>query len=916
MLTGTTVPHGRGSECRRIDELLSDLRAGVGRSLFFTGEPGIGKTTLVDYAAARAGPASVLLARGAEAERDCPFAGLHALLAPVRHLLPAIPAHQADVLAAGLAARPVPDADRYIVGAATLSLLTAGPAEQRRLLLVDDLHLMDEVSRRALHFVARRAAGAGIAVIVTTAEAAQGHRLEPLGREAATAVLSEAARVPPIRPVADALLAAYGGVPVALVEAVEALSPGALSGTLPLPDPMPIGPRALAAAGRLTESLSRPEHETLLVAAAAEDAGLLAIRAVLAALDLPPGALDAAEVAGLVTCHGNEVTFTRPLLRCAAYHHGDVALRRRVHQALAGVTTGARRARHLGLATLGIDESVAGELETAARQPHAGLAMIESARLLERAAELTGSPANRARRATDAAECWHLAGYADQAHRLSEEAAQRSGDLKTHADAQALLARADRVRGRPELARRALRRESIRLRTIDPSRAAVMLLGAADAESLTGDPQNALSMVALASRMGGQVPAKLIAVRLAAALADLDQLDTARELWTQHRLPLDQVLAAQPLPLGWHTDLWLWYPMLLLRLGEHDEAARLLEELVFQARRRHIDGLLAGLLAVRAELHLRIGAWEDAQAWATEAAWRAERFGQSTYEAGARLCLARLAAARGRRDDCAESLALVKTLASCRIGSLAVPIAVTEGLMELSLGDAEAAYARLEHAARRAVAHGSGGLARMPWLGDYVEAAVRTGRPDQARRLVAWASPRGDGSPAPTWVLARCAGLLTSDGGEELLRKAALVREPFEAARAELLLGESLAARGLLDEAAEPLIRAGDTFDRLAAYPWNLRAQRALDAPGRPPTPPARTDAPVRWREAGLTEKEMQVAELVAHGATNREVADKLFLSPKTIEFHLRGVFRKVGIRSRTELALMLGLAEGAREMP
>ncbi|WP_030434697.1 helix-turn-helix domain-containing protein [Actinoplanes subtropicus] len=856
----------------------------------------------------------MLLARGAEAERDYPYAGLHALLAPMHHLLPDIPPHQAAVLAACLAAGPVPGDDCYTVGAATLSLLTAGPAGRRRLLLIDDLHLMDEVSRRALHFVARRAVSAGIAVIVATAEAAQGHRLEPLGREAVSAVLCDAAPVPPVPPVVDALLATYGGVPAALVEAVEALSPGALTGSLPLPDPMPIGPRALAAADLFTSVLSEPEREALLVAAAADDAGLLAIRAVLAALGLAPDTLEAAEVAGLVTCRGNEVTFTRPLLRCAAYHYGDVALRRRVHQAVAGVTTGACRARHLGLATLGIDESVAAELETAARQPHTGLPMIDSARLLERAAELTGGEADRARRATDAAECWHLAGYADRAHRLSEKAAHRSGDLRAHADAQALLARADRVRGRPELARRALRRESIRLRTIDPSRAAVMLLGAADAESLAGDPQNALSMVALASRMCGEVPDKLIAVRLAAALADLDRLDTARELWTEHRFPLDQVLAAGMPPLGWHTDLWLWYPMLLLRLGEYDEAARLLEELVFQAQRRHVEGLLAGLLALRAELHLRIGAWADAQAWAAEAVCRAERFGQRTYEADARLCLARLAAARGRRDDCAESLALVRTLANGRIGSLAVPIDATEGLMELSLGNAEAAYASLEHAARQAVTHGNG-LARMPWLGDYVEAAVRTGRLEEARRLVARVSPRG-GSPPLTGVLARCAGLLAESSGESLLREATLVREPFEAARAELLLGESLAARGLPGEAAGPLTRAGDMFDRLAAYPWNLRARRTLDTPARPPTRPIRADAPQRWCAAGLTEKEMQVAALVARGATNREVAEKLFLSHKTIEFHLRGIFRKLGIRTRTELALMLGLAEGAREMP
>jgi DNA-binding CsgD family transcriptional regulator len=314
------------------------------------------------------------------------------------------------------------------------------------------------------------------------------------------------------------------------------------------------------------------------------------------------------------------------------------------------------------------------------------------------------------------------------------------------------------------------------------------------------------------------------------------------------------------------------------------------------------------LLAVQAELHVRAGAWEDARAEAGEAVRRADRLGQRAHEAAAWLWLARIAACRGDAGTCRDHLTRIRELAvGHRLRSLLVPAEVTEGLLDLSLGDAEAAYVRLAAVAREA---GPPDLGRLPWVGDLVEAAVHSGRPADARSAAG--RVRADGSHPLSAVLARCAALTTPVGSADLYRRAAGTPEPFEAARARLLLGESLDPG---EEAEAELRRARDAFDRLGARAWADRARRALDQPRSArargePGGGSQGDAgqPVpAWRVAGLTAQEARVAELVGRGATNREAAETLYLSPKTVEFHLRGVYRKLGLRSRAELAHLVG---------
>ncbi|BBH69389.1 transcriptional regulator [Actinoplanes sp. OR16] len=908
MLNGATVLYGRDPECRVVDELLAGLRSGVGGSLLFTGDPGIGKSALLGYAAERASPAPVLTVHGAEAERDLPFAGLHALLAPVRHLLPRIPEHQCAALSAGLGSGPQPDTDPYAVAAGTLSLLTAAEPGHG-LLLVDDLDLLDQISRSAVLFVARRAAGAGVGVIATTGRGdgpypLEPHRLEPLDDGDAGALLHHVSPVPLAGTVQHRLVRACAGLPLALVEAPGVLAPSELGGGAPLPEPLPAGPRLLHAVRRRAATLTDADWSALLVVAVAGDAGLQAVRAVLTELGLPAETLDAAEAAGMLRCHGNEVSFRDPLVQRAAYEQDDVSHRRRVHALFAEVTSGARRARHLGVATLGLDERVAAELEGTATQPYAAGTMSEAAGLLECAAELTADPAARARRAMVAAECWQLAGYPDRAARIGDGITHRSDDVGVRSDVQAMLARSDRIRARPDQARRTLRREAVRVRSLDPGRASAMLLAAADSEALAGEPRAALAAVTQAGRIGAGSgpPPDVLAGRRAAAEACAGDLAAARDLWSGCRDALDRRTCDGLLPIGWRGDLWLWYPLLLLRLGELALAAPLVEELVFEARRREIGSLLAGLLAVQAELHVRTGAWEDAQAEAAESVRRAERLGQGAYEAMARLALARIAAARGAGEECRELLARVRQLVTgLRLGGLVVLTEATEGLLELSLGDDEAAYARLAAAARSAEARDTGDLGRLSWVGDLVEAAVRAGHPGEAQRLLAAVSPAEAGSPPLRAVLRRCAGLVYPDRAAEEFRAASDTGEPFEAARARLLLGESLATLGCPGDAEPPLRQARDTFARLGARPWVSRAQRTLDR-----SEPASAEPP-RWRVAGLTTQELRVAELVGQGATNRETAQELFLSPKTVEFHLRSVYRKLGLRSRAELAHLLG---------
>ncbi|GLY05323.1 transcriptional regulator [Actinoplanes sp. NBRC 101535] len=892
-----------------------------------TGGPGIGKTALLRYARHEATGVRVLSARGVRAEASMPFSGLHELLQPTLDLLPGIPARQAGALAAGLALSPAAGVDPLAVGAGTLSLLTAAGAGQPVLVIVDDLDLLDPTSREAMLFAARRA-GDGVGMLLSSATTPDdgslpAHPLTPLDPAAGLELLRAAGsrRIAPA--VAARLVAATGGTPLALLEAGEVLTADQLAGLEPLPDPLPAGPQVIRAFAPRLAGLTADRRLALLVAAAAGQCGLSQVLAALRILGVPPEALTDAASEEFVAAAGDGVTFRHPLVRAVAYQTAPVAQRRAVHRALAEVAPAALRPWHLSAASLAPDEAAGDELELSAagRDP---LGAGEAARLMERAADLSGTGGTQARRCVAAAELWQLAGASGRSLGLLDRADRLTGDLHVRAQAQVVLGQAECRRGRPAQARRLLAREAARVYATDPAGAAALLLAAAEAGCLADDPRAALAAVHRARVLALRTPAPLPAVLIAghaSVLARCGDLTAARALLDGCRDEMEPLLLDDRLPTGWRCTVRVAYPALLARLGQFDTAGRLLEEAIAQSRRRGATALLPALLVERAQVSVRTGDWENARGAAGQAAEFAERTEQNADLAGALICLARLAAAGGRRPECTGLLERARELIRPgRCAGLEPAMAAVEGLLELGAGDYETAYLRLEGLAAKVEAGLPADHGGAPWAADFAEAAVRLGRPDRAARLLLEVGRHASGSSVLPPVLARGSALLAGDRAEPIFRSAlrGTPDEPFERARTALCFAEWLRDQGRFAEAQGHAEVAAEVFAGLGAEPWTRRARALFPGPaalpGSPPLPALPSVPPsaaaVPSPTAVLTEQERRVAEQVARGATNREVAAALFISPKTIEFHLRGVYRKLGLRSRVELARLMGRAE------
>ncbi|MDP9793201.1 DNA-binding CsgD family transcriptional regulator [Catenuloplanes nepalensis] len=976
---------GRSRECREIDRVIDGLTTGAGGALLLVGETGIGKSALLRYAAARGSGLRTLAACGVSAESELRFAGLHELLGPLLDRLSGIPARQREALAAGFAMSPRTTDDDLAIGAGTLGLLaTAAPA----LVIVDDLHRWDDVSRQALLFAARRAARHRLGMIMTSVDGCEcgvpAMTITPLGPAASRRALRAAAPGPVAASVLDVLATAAEGLPLALGELPGLLTAAQLAGEEPLPDPPPVGDGVRAAVAPRVRGYPAGTRAALAVAAAAGPVGIGATVAALAAVGLSPDTLEAAEAAGEVEVGGEGVAFRHPLVRAVAYREATLGERRTAHRALAGVTGGIERAWHLGLAAVGADEVAAAALEEAARGGE--VVAGRAAQLAARAAELSGDDAARARRTLLAGESWQLAGACGPARAAFGRAAALTRDLTVRARAIGGLARADALAGRPAAAHRVLEREAARVRGSAPDLAAVLLLDASWYAGLAGDADAALSDARWAARAGSLHGASV--VRQAAVLAGRGEIAEARALW--------QAVPGQDGVSGtWWRDVDR--SMLLARLGLVDDARRLLNEAADEARARGAWGVLAGVLVARSQIALGSGAWGAAEADAEAALWIAAPaiaavspplagFAMSSASAlspalagspsspsglvpsagferppgmgtdaeaqwadagSALVVLARLAAVRGRQDVCEWLLAAARGIdATSGLAGLGGAIDAAAGLLELTMGDPAVAAGRLRLVLRRVEAGSAPDPGCGAWLSDLVEATVAAGLRTDAIRMLAAARRCGAATRLPYAGSARCTALLAGDDAEaEVAFGRAVTGEqpPFERGRSLLCFGRWLRERGRAERAVETLREARAVFAALDVPDWCDRAELELKQETQAPaTIGAGEIAPARdgeraaisagrpagrgvddpgadgpGAEAGavrggsrwstLTAQERRVAMLVGRGATNREAAKELFLSPKTIEFHLRGVYRKLGVRSRAELALLVG---------
>ncbi len=898
---------GRSEELARIEQLLAAARLGTSQVLVISAGPGVGKTVLLEHAVERAHGMVVLRASGVESEAEIPFAGLFALLRPALDRVDALPGPQAAALRGALGLAPGVESDRFLIGAATLSLLAA-LAEQRPVLVaVDDAQWMDESSLSAILFAARRLFADTVALLVATRP---GERimqtalptlaLEGLDRESAAAVLEHHAGKPLPPGAADRVYEATLGNPLALTELAATAS------ELPLDRTPAVETSVEHAFAPRIAALPEPARR-LLALAAAEDSGELAVlERAASALGLELAALDAAERAGLVAVALDRVVFCHPLARSAAYRSAPSDERRAAHRALAQADPDPdRRAWHHAAAAFGPDADAARDLEQAGLRARARGAYTAAASSLERAARLTDAPPTRARRLFAAAEAAWLAGHTERATLRLAEAREVCEDPVLRLEIDHLRGRAALRSGRVMDAHEIL---STAGAAAPPEKAVVMLAEAADACAFAAQPGPMLRAAEAAWAAlpdgAGERERFFATCALGMALTYNGRDEGARLLGAATELlERSDALSADPWLLAWAANGPLW-------LREASRGRVLVARAIATARSQSAVGALPVSLWLAARDAATSDRYAVALALYEEAIRLARETGQATSVCAGLAGLACVEARLGHEAACREHAgeALERTGA---LGLAFFQLWALDALadLELGLGNVETAVTRLEDKARLLAERGIADPDVSP-APELVEALLRIGRVAEARtRLDAFAAAaEAKGQPWSLARLARSRGLVTGEPEdfERALRLHARTPDRFEEARTWLCYGEALRRARRRVQAREPLRRAVETFDALGAVPFAERARRELLASGET----------ARRREPGtldeLTPRELQVALVLADGHTLREAAAKLFLSPKTVDYHLRHVYRKLAIDSRAALARALAEIPGA----
>ncbi|NUW35811.1 AAA family ATPase [Nonomuraea sp. SMC257] len=891
---------GREREQAEIAALVARAAAGRSGSLILRGEPGIGKSALLEHAARSARDVRPLRGTGIETEAELPFAALHLLLRPALDRIGRLPAPQARALegAFGLAAAPE---DRFLIGLAALSLLTELAEDGPLLCLIDDAQWMDRPSAEALLFAARRLHSEGIALLFAAREAFPAHglpelRLEGLDRQAAGDLLRE--RTPGLGPaVRDRILAASGGNPLALIEL-----PRMSDASQHTQEGLPL-PRRIQEAYEARIAVLPPGTQTMLLVAALDDAGDLdvVLRAA-GTLELDAAALGPAERAGFVSAAGGRLTFGHPLMRTAAARRAAYDERLAAHRALAAALDDEqdadRRAWHLAAAVTGRDEPIAAALEQAAGRARERAGHAAAAAALERAARLTPGLAERARRLALAAEAAADAGDLEHAQVLAEQARRIGDDPLTAARLAGLRGRIAFDRGAVHDAHRILLDGAASIAELDHKGAALLLLDAVRNAWYLSDPaavaESAARLAALPLTPQDGLDGFVGAAR---AMADFLAGDLDRAL-----PPFRELIAvAAAIPSGL-AALRISICSLAGISGDFDNGLAIAHSVIEECRAGGVIGLLPLGQAVLAIHQMYLGRFRDAVTTATEGRRLAGDIGQTHRIAHFESVMAMVAAVEGREQDCRELAE--RTIAHVSTHPVATIVGWAEwalGLLDLGQGRFELALERFEAAARGPLRHQ---IMPFYFAPDQIEAAVRLGLPDRAAqplaRFASWATAAGH--PWARAVLHRCRALLAPDDEaeghwERAARAHAEANRPFERARTDLLHGEWLRRARRKSESRTRLRAALETFERAGANPWAERARAELRAAGETVTRGAPDLA------ASLSPQELQVVRLAATGITNREIAAQLFLSPKTVSHHLYRAFPKLGVTTRTELA-------------
>jgi DNA-binding CsgD family transcriptional regulator len=893
---------GRGQQCRVLDELIAEVRAGRSRVLAVRGEPGIGKTALLGYAAQTAQDFQVARAEGVESEIELPFAALHQLCGRMLGRLDAPQGPQADALGVAFGLRPGRAPDRFLVGLAVLGLLSEAAAGRPLLCLVDDAQWLDQASARTLAFVARRLDAESVALVFGTRDGAAGGdlaglpglALEGLPDADARALLATVLPGRLDERVRDRIIAESGGNPLALLELPRAVTTAELAGGFGIAAGEPLSGRIEDSFQRRIAPLPAATRRLLLLAAAEPTGDPALLWRAEGRLGIGAGAAAPAEAEQLLD-FGARVTFRHPLIRSAVYRAAPAADRRSAHQALAEATDPAtdpdRQAWHRAQAALGPDEDVAAELERSAGRAQARGGLAAAAAFMERSAALTLDPARRAERALTAAQAEYEAGMPDAA--IKQLAFAEAGPLREleRGRLERLQAQIGFTRMRGSDAPRLLLRAARRLGPLDAALARETYLEAlwaairagrsgdgptvrevaeaASAAPPPADPPCAVDLLldGLVTRsVKGHLAAVPALERALGALLSEEGLTDIRWLW-----------------LGCHTAMDLWDDQTCRELGARH--ARL-------ARQAGALTMLPIALSYLAAHHIFAGELTTAAALLEEADMITAATGNARMADFSLL----LAAWRGQASSQFE--AAVQDAAARGEGLAIAGVEFAAAVLHNGLGHYTAALT----AAQQAREHDEFGFG--VWaLPELIEAGVRSGQPEVAAAALTQLSERTSLSRSP-WahgIQARSRALLTGgQEAEDLYREAISLIGPsqmtVQLARTHLLYGEWLRRENRRIDAREQLRTAHEMFADMGVGGFAERAARELQATGE------RVRNRTTDTHAQLTARETQIARLTGDGLSNPQIAAQLFMSPRTVEYHMRKIFTKLAISSRNQL--------------
>lgn len=904
---------GRDAELGRMDALLAGLSAGRGFAIVVRGEPGVGKSALLDELAGRPGAGQVLRVCGTPSESEVAFSGLSELAQPLLGSLEALPDRQRQAMRSVLALEDGADQGRLAVFIAVTSFVSVSAESSPLLCLVDDAQWLDGASAEALLFAARRLASRPVGFVFSVRSGVSSGfdaawlpamALEPLPEAVARQVAALAA--PDLGPLALAdVVTAAEGYPLALEEFARLADRAAGQRGL-----LPTGPHRVSELlerefGTQAAALPRTARDALVVLATADTSALSDIATALSAVTGSSCALDPAVDAGLVFLRDGQVSFRHPLVRSAVYQGAPAATVRAAHLALAdalGATQPERAAWHRALAATAPDEQVAAALERTAVLARRRGGHAAEARALERAAQLSPDPAVGTARLLAAGTAALLAGTHDHAHALLREVTARSDDPLVLADAEHELAQLAFWReGRRSSALPAATR---RVEPLAPARAA--RLHSFELAGLITDYQvaAALPVAERAWELTGQrvepfevsfrVAHVLVMAGRTAAAADLADLAVAAV--TAAGNITGMIMFAQP----------LWW------LERYGEAGRLLEAAT--AELRASDGLwmLCHALISTAELERRVGRLAAAYSAAAEALALAEQLGEPMQQAEALYEIAAAEAVLGAEAQAQAHAAQALRIVADRsfgVAEIRVATAAALGGAALAAGRPEEAQRQLEPAIDLVLAGGLVDPAPIPCVADLIEAHLACGHGQAAAELCDWLAERAErcGRRWARLAAVRCRTLQGTASPDDLRR--ALEADDgaarLDSARAWLVLGAGLRRAGQRRDARAALGRASEIFEAAGASRWSARVADELRACGGLPAA-----APEAHRTR-LTPQETRVAMLVAQGARSRDVACALFLSERTVESHLAAIYRKLGLRSRAELAARLSPVAG-----